>query len=164
MRQIFFALVALAVMQVSASADSVDFTFTLVCPTCFYPGGSPAELITTPLGGGDYLVTSLSGTVGGFPASLAPAGTVSNGSGDFNDNILYYDTPTPTSYFDYKGLGTSIDGNTSDIACSLGCFVIYPDTPSDLHPITSLSVSETPLPAALPLFAGGLGMLGFCSA
>ena len=87
MRQIFFALVALAVVQVSASADSVDFTFTLVCPTCFYPGGSPAELITTPLGGGDYLVTSLSGTVGGFPASLAPAGTV-HGSG----------TSTTTSY------------------------------------------------------------------
>jgi hypothetical protein len=138
----------------------VDFSLSLYCPTCSYNGASPAELVTTPEGGGDYLVTSVTGTLGPFTVSLAPTGTVSNGFGDFNDNILYYDTPVPTSYFDSMGLGLSIGGNGADIACGVGCFVIYPDTPSDLHPITSLSVSQTPLPAALPLFAGGLGMVG----
>jgi hypothetical protein len=143
-----------------ANAANVDFTITIVCPTCLYPTNPPGELITTPLGGGDYLVTSQIGTVGGFPVSVAPVGTISNGFGGFNDNILYYDTPTPTEYFDNMGLGDLIGGNAVDIACGLGCFVIYPDTPSDLHAITSLSVSQTPLPAALPLFAGGLGMVG----
>jgi hypothetical protein len=164
MRNLWLALtglIALVSLQVSgAEAASVDFTITIVCPTCLYPTNPPGELITTPQGGGDYLVTSVIATVGGFPVSLAPVGTVSNGSGGFNDNILYYNTPTPTEYFDTMGLGQLIGGNPTDIACGVGCFVIYTDTPSDLHAITSLTVSQTPLPAALPLFAGGLGGLG----
>jgi hypothetical protein len=164
------ALTALVGFQVprAYAVPQVDFWFTVDCPTCLYSGGPPGLLITEPHGPGKYLVTSMVGMIGPFTASVATVGTVPGAPGYFNDNILYY-PPIPAMsffdvFFDLGGLGINVGPNPTDVLCStsVGCAVGYPD-PSAIdgyyHPAT-ISISETPLPAALPLFAGGLGALG----
>jgi hypothetical protein len=97
-----------------------------------------------------YLITGISqGTlepVGYFAAQGAPG----------NDNLLYFPS---SSAFDSQGL-TFLDAYTFNLYCTAvnSCFV-YGGTFNPAT-FTVTEVTATPLPAALPLFAGGLGALG----
>ena len=155
MRKRWLALIALVGFQVpGANASTVDFDVTVSCPTCIITSGTITD-VTTPLGGDRYRITSILGDLGGFPVTLLAPGTYLA-----NDNILYF-PPTP-ALFDVFGVGMSIDGEDTKVACIFtACGVIYPDpnTIAGIHPAT-FTVTQTPLPAALALFATGLGALG----
>jgi hypothetical protein len=84
------------------------------------------------------------------------------------DNLLFFPPGAPGAIFDSEGLGMTIGGLPNDLACGLsglsgaGCAVLYPDNaaPSGtIHPAT-FTLTPTPIPTALPLFATGLGVLG----
>jgi len=153
MRKIWLAVIALVGLQGSgANATTVDFFTSYSCPTCLIPSGN-GELITTQESAGVYLITSFVGTDGGFPVTVAPVGTIFA-----NDNLLYF-PPTP-AFYDNRGLGLIVDGHATDSFClGVSCAVAYPDPNGYFHPST-IEVSQTPLPAALPLFATGLAVTG----
>ncbi len=123
---------------------------------------------------GGYDITSISGTITG-PSSGAITGLLSNpnqpnqgtyyaGSYGWNyDNVLF----SGAVPFDNNGLlfsfGTDVLANLYSVGSS---FYLSVDNPSSFwNPgdVGTLSVSDppaTPLPAALPLFATGLGLVG----
>ena len=150
-----------------ASATTYDVTFTGL-------NFDLSAVITTAnsldaLGG--YDITGISGTVTGL-TSGAITGLLSNpnqpnqgtyyaGSYGWNyDNVLF-----PGSVpFDNNGLlfsfGTDIVANLYSVGSSFYLSVDNPSSfwnPGDLG---TVSVSATPLPATLPLFATGLGLVG----
>jgi hypothetical protein len=69
----------------------------------------------------------------------------------------------------FTGTGTFISGPTEhdvpfSLAYTAGSYDVYIELTSDPDPDNSISltgVSTTPLPATLPLFAGGLGFVGY---
>jgi hypothetical protein len=95
-------------------------------------------------------------------AAAAPLLTA-DPAGLFNDNLLYTTSP----FVDALGFGfTTPDGVQWSVWNSGWCnnsvtggayFCEFPPDPAGT--VTSYQVSETPLPAALPLFATGLGAL-----
>ncbi|MGB6489627.1 MAG: PEP-CTERM sorting domain-containing protein [Steroidobacteraceae bacterium] len=106
--RVFAAVLFAAPMVSQAGTFDLNFTGT-------YPGGSPGSisgavvLTGTSLGGGDYLITSASGTINGESASLATGilcstdsttlmqcgGSTING---FPDSIAYYGTANSNGY------------------------------------------------------------------
>jgi hypothetical protein len=160
----FAALVALVGVRVpEAMAATVDFLVSFDCPTCLVPISS-GVWTTTSEGGGSYLVTHAP-----FTTILSTGSSLSPPLVATNDNLLFYPGANP---FDEGGVAaypTSLGINYTFVdACGAlgpgfnGCAVEYPDANAIdgyIHP-TTVSVTPTPLPAALPLFAGGLGALG----
>jgi hypothetical protein len=98
---------------------------------------------------------------------VLPVGSTGNPFNSLtNDNHLLF-PPNPGPY-DLNGLALSVDGLASLVACLAAvCGVGYPDPNNTspevidhfIHPAT-FTVTQTPLPAALPLFATGLGAMG----
>ena len=152
------AAVALIALQApKANAASVTFELSSIdgCPTCIFPSAS-FELVTTPEGGDKYLVTSVIGDVGGFPLTLLPPNSFQK-----NDNLLFYPS---LPIFDQHGISFLLDGADVNEACysTTFCSVNYydPNAPLNyIHPATG-TLTPTPLPAALPLFATGLAVTG----
>ncbi len=153
-----------------AHASTYDVTFT----------GSNFDLsavITTAnsldaLGG--YDITGISGTVTG-PTSGAITSLLSNpnqpyqgtyyasGYGWNYDNVLF----SGAVPFDNNGLlfsfGTDIVANLYSVGSSFYLSVDNPSSfwnPGDVGTLSASDPPATPLPAALPLFATGLGLLG----
>jgi hypothetical protein len=169
MRKFWLALtglIALVSLQVSgAKAATVDFDVTFNCPTCLDPGGTPVVFQTTPEGGGSYLITGVAGETILTPGSSPSPPLVAT-----NDNLLFY---PGTPAFDAGGFAAyptplGIAFTFVDACGALGpgfngCAVEYPDANAIdgyIHP-TTVSVSATPLPAALPLMAASLSAMGF---
>ncbi len=150
---LWVASIALIAFQVpSANATPVvDFDWSYTCPTCGtdYTSGT-GEYITTPEGGGVYLITSIVVFTGG-PLSLLPVDSYLS-----NDNLLYYPgTPYFYDAFGFAGVGS---GTTFDVSCtSDGC---VSTTATAVSPIT-LTVSPTPLPSTWLMLLGGFVGLGF---
>ena len=70
--KIWLAVIAVVGLQGSgANATTIDFDVTVSCPTCIFTSGTTTD-VTTPLGGGEYLVTSILGTIGGFSSNPGP--------------------------------------------------------------------------------------------
>jgi len=85
--------VALFAVPMAAQANTFDLNFTGA-----YPGGSPGSisgdlvLTGTSVGGGDYLITTVSGTINGEPASLAAGGLcVANCGGGSANGFPFYE-------------------------------------------------------------------------
>jgi len=76
-----------------------------------------------------------------------------------NDTLLNGAVSDAGAYLVQIGLGTSADAGPGQVAYLGLSDRPYPGTDFDFQDLT-LSVTATPLPAALPLFAGGLGALG----
>jgi hypothetical protein len=152
-----FALTALVGLQV-AGANASTFDVSIDCPSCggAFGAGFPTSVdLTTSSASSPYLVTGVSvGTLEpvGYPAS----------QGGGTDNLLY----SPAAFaFDTQGLTFSDPGfNPINLFCSAtfsgtsSCWVYSGAFEQATFTVTD--VSATPLPAALPLFAGGLGALG----
>ena len=164
MRNLWLALTALiALFGLQApNANAVpmqDFELDSNCMTCLSTHGETL-LTTIPQGGGSYLITAAVGL------TILPTG--SSPLTPSNDNLLFHPA---TSVFDQGGWVAYPTGFPSSLAfldaCGSftgfsGCAVIYSDPHAIdgyIHPAT-FSVTPTPLPAALPLFATGLGALG----
>jgi hypothetical protein len=172
------AIVSLAILGFSsvgaANANTFDWSFSAYsgneCP-CVSGSGT---LIATDEPGGMYEVTSMTGTVNGAAIELAPVGTVAGQYGS-NDNVIFYPEAPWDSFVDEGGLAWEVVGGTQigDLigfqlhnptgASDACCYLDYYAGPSGNNALESLSfspVTATPLPAALPLFATGLGGLG----
>jgi len=84
--------VALFAVPMAAQAATFDLNFTGA-----YPGGSPGSisgdivLTGTSLGGGDYLITNVSGTINGEPASLAAGSLCVENCGNSTNGFPVYE-------------------------------------------------------------------------
>jgi len=124
-------VVILLTLPMATRAGTFDLSFTGT-----YPGGSPGSisgavvLTGTSLGGGDYLITSASGTINGESASLAAGVLCSTNSttlascygsstiNGFPDYIAYYGTANSNGYvYDnvyYTGAAASANDGALD--------------------------------------------------
>ena len=75
------------------------------------------------------------------------------------DTLLNGDVSDAGAYLVQIGNGTSANAGPGQVAYLGLSDRPYPVTDVDFQDLT-VSIQETPLPAALPLFAGGLGALG----
>ena len=162
MRKLWLALIALIGLQVphASAVPVVDFHVTGYCATCAL---KPVDAYfgTTVDGGGVYTIFE------GIGLTVLPTGT----SPTNNDNKLFY---PETNVFDAQGFAAYFKGGgPTDYfvdACGAlgvgfsGCAVLYPDSSAlDGYiqpPMFTVTNTPTPLPAALPLFATGLGAVG----
>jgi hypothetical protein len=179
-------LIAMIAFNVSgASAAEVEFDWSITSPgsSTELSGSGTLEATETTSTSGVYLVSSFSGTVNGDAVALIPAGV------DLaNDNLLYFPATSNTApngtacgtacQLDDNGLAFSVSngtggevnifefGNPMNTNCDVGggaaeCGQNSGDFPGSTTFSASLAtVSATPLPAALPLFATGLGAMG----
>jgi len=123
---------------------------------------------------GGYDITGISGTVTGptggaitnliFNPSQPYQGTYydpKTGLGWYYDNVLFAGSTIP---FDNNGplfdFGNGIVGNIYSAGSTFYFSVTNPSSLYNPGDVGTVAVSETPLPAALPLFASGLGALG----
>jgi hypothetical protein len=151
------AAVAFALAAGEASATTFDWTITV---GGFSGAGTLDANPTTT--SGVYSVDFLSGDVNGVSVSLLTPDTL-NG----NDNLIFY--PGDPNFVDVGGIGALVNGvdyalyyqpNADSCGEARYCLVGL----NGFGPVSAdFSISETPLPAALPLFAGGLGMIGMMS-
>jgi hypothetical protein len=167
--------------MVPASAATLTFDWTLTSTASAALGGVPSPgsgTITVTTGIGGDTVTAITGALGGETITgLAPTGTLFN-----NDNLLFPIGTTfrgppvvsgTTSYvsasdLDTKGVAVTTALGTFDI------FSAYVPNATDVTPgnnydefgptgfgVGTFALTATPLPATLPLFAGGLGFVGY---
>jgi hypothetical protein len=161
MLKLLAALIASLSLSVSNSnAATVDFITEIFCSTC----GAPdvvSEVITTPLGGGEFRVTSVIPISGLGNATVTVPAVNAGGVFGSNDNILLF--PPSPGLWTANGLGNIVDqGLPTELSALLTCAgsdceVTYGGVS---HHVDRFTVTPTPVPAALPLFATGLGALG----
>ncbi len=164
---LWIASIALIAFQVPYANATTFYTGA----TCLSYCGLNLTLDTTYEGGGEYLVTSITATV---PVTVLAPGSVENplpsavvGFPVYNDNILYYPAVLFPGYsvpapWDYQGISFAIGGTDWNIACypaSYNCGITNLSVPA-FQSFTSGFINETPLPAALPLLATGIGAMG----
>lgn len=158
MRKLFLGTIALLALQVQGASADVDFDLTVTCPTCGVSGGT-SVLVTTPQPTpGEFLVTDILGGVGGLPASIIAPGGVAGISGK-NDNLLFF--PANPAFFSLGGLGTSVGGLPTDLACNgsnSACAVLYSGI---THGVTNIAVTPVAVPG--PMLGAGLPGLIFAS-
>jgi len=174
--RVLIATCVLALTIGAANAATFNWTYTSVATLCGDESSCGTESgsgsLTTSAAG---LINQFTGTFDGFTIiAVQPVG----GYGS-NDNVLNSSEP----YLDSSGVSFQVsdpaltaDGGVFDIAivsyytdgsmpgCSVAdCYGTFNDSYSILNStgdFTISAVSATPLPAALPLFATGLGAMG----
>jgi hypothetical protein len=116
---------------------------------------SGSGILETDVAIGPATVNSFDGTIGGhtITALLLP-GSIGN-----NSNILY--ALSPGIELDVFGISFSADGSYYNIYYSTSASkeVLIGPIPS-IGVFSVYELAETPIPAALPLFASGLGLMG----
>jgi hypothetical protein len=173
------ALVPLAAIATPVTAATLTFDWTLSGPSPSL-GGVPSPgsgTITVTTGTGSDTITGITGDIGGDPITgLAPLGTL-NG----NDNLLFpvgttfTGLPVTTSTTPYVS-ASDLDQHGFAVTTAAGTFDIFGAYVPNATDVTAgnnydeigatgfgvgtFALTATPLPAAFPLFAGGLGMIG----
>jgi hypothetical protein len=170
----------LAATAVPANAATVTYDWTLTGPSPSL-GGLPSPgsgTITLTTGTGSDPIDAITGTIGGdMITGLAPVDT----SFTDNDNLLF---PIGTTFTGPPSVasGTSyvsssnIDPKGIDVTTTAGNFLIFGSFAPNSTDVTSgnnysedgptgfgvgtFALTATPRPAALPLFVGGLGVMG----
>jgi hypothetical protein len=162
-----------------ASAATITYDWTLTAPAASFGGfdWDGSGTITVTIGSGSDTITAITGTVtngtitdpitglatsGSFDNLLFPIGTTFSGP-----PVVTGGSYVSSSDLDTSGLGFTIAGGTIDV------FGGYEPNSTDVTPgnnydeigpggfgVGTFALTATPLPAALPLFAGGLGMIG----
>jgi hypothetical protein len=184
MKTKLLGLLALVPLLGLSPANATTFDWSISSPYTYVQGSG--TLTATNEGGGEYLVTSISGSISascaGNPCKpqldqivgLLPIDAIETYDLD-NDNLIYYDV-TPQ----YSSIAMKV--GTPNVCGVIGCgFIILgygseDDDPGGVGyyinvvnngqgPLLSFSLSmddasAAPLPAALPLFATGLGAMG----
>ena len=166
-----------------AFAATLTFDWTLTGPSPSL-GGLPSPgsgTVTVATGTGGDTITAITGTIGGNAITgLASVGT----SFTDNDNLLFpigttfTGPPWATNGVSYVS-ASDIDSHGIDLTTAAGNFLIYGFYEPNSTDVTSgnnyaedgptgfgvgtFALTPTPLPPALALFAGGLGMIGLIS-
>ena len=172
---ISFAVAAVATgafLAVASPAGAATYEFSYTAVDGSFSG--QGDFITTFITGNQtspFLVTDVTGFANNGNGLSAITGTSTYASAD---NLLFFPSTPTQAYTDITGISFSTVGagdfnlyfNSGDNPLYPG-FVGYGRISSSLDPGGStagtqiqLSVSATPIPAALPLFTGGLGVLG----
>jgi hypothetical protein len=145
------ALVPLVLALSGGAASAVTFDWSTSAPS-----GS-GTFTATDDGSGIYTITAITGTFdGGTITSLVPPGLGLGG----NDNLLFYPS---SAQLDTHGISFGDGGSEFNIFYDT--FYIYQEAfggvaASGFIATFTASPSVTPLPAALPLFATGIGAMG----
>jgi hypothetical protein len=157
-------VVALSVALGSANGNATTFNWSITGN-----GISASGSLDANPSGSSYLVDAIAGTLSGQPVGLLSVGAYTN------NNLVY---PAGPQFLDFDGLGFSVNGSLYDVyydpsatgtySCGVvGYCLLGPGNPSnpsgfsDPTQVVDFSLTAaTPLPAALPLFATGLGGLG----
>jgi hypothetical protein len=166
MRRLLLAVIALVGLQVPGAhaigVEPTDFDLTIVCPGCALDSIS---LPSNPI----LLETTFVESESGYNLYSIFGGSVtvlSSDGFDGNDNYLYYPgyPANGGAPFDNAGLSFSFNSGDYNLFCDVGpaCFIYYAtiSDPQTLSATFVVNAATTPLPAALPLFATGLGGLG----
>ncbi len=137
-----------------AHADTYTFTLTGAYNLSFELPSNPTVTYSDP---GTYFATFPTG--GSFPVGTTLSFATSSDDGGFG----YYSSGPA---FDLTGSDADpvqlFSGDVSSPTILLGNYTLFDFNGQSNLRITE-DVSATPLPAALPLFAGGLGIVGFLS-
>jgi hypothetical protein len=152
-------------------AGTPDVTFTTTAPLNFASGGAytideflassgPFTYLTGATHGGDTLLNTLFNFTGTVSVTQNETFTVGHDDGLtlVINGVHVIDAPGPTGFATTNFTWTGAAG-------TYAFQLVYGEccgAPGDLSVSLPL-VSQTPLPAALPLFAGGFGLLGFFS-
>jgi len=136
----------------ASAAPCVTFSWTTSGPD-----GSGCFTATND-GGGQYTITAISGTFDGgtITSLIAPGGYAEN------DNLLFY--PATPGQVDFDGFSFLEGTDQINIFYNDISGDYYIDQSFEIEKITldgfAASPVVTPLPAALPLFATGIGAMG----
>jgi len=172
-------LVATGVTPASAATLTFDWTLTSTASAALGGVRSPGSgTITVTTGIGGDTVTAITGTLGGVTITgLAPTGTLFN-----NDNLLFPVGTTFTGPPIVSGTHSYVSASNLDtkgvaVTTALGTFDIFGAFVPNATDVTAgnnydefgptgfgvgtFALTATPLPATLPLFAGGLGFIGY---
>jgi hypothetical protein len=173
---ISFAVAAVATgafLAVASPAGATTYEFSYTAVDGSFSG--QGDFITTFITGNQaspFLVTDVTGFANNGNSLSAITGTSNYASAD---NLLFFPSTPTQAYTDITGISFSTVGagdfnlyfNSGGNPLYPG-FVGYGRISSSLDPSGStagtqvqLNVSATPIPAALPLFTAGLGVLGF---
>jgi hypothetical protein len=132
-------------------------TYTVSGPTGIPTGGASYA-------GGDEFISVPVGNFNNSPYQVDPAGLAFTVNGSNQAFDIYYWYGGGETGFSCKGPGGLITGGGPNALCMVGPGLLGGDGAYDplveLTSFTVTPVSATPLPAALPLFASGLGALG----
>jgi hypothetical protein len=138
-----------------APAIAVTFDFSYFSTNTPGLSGS-GEFTATSLGGGEYQLTGITGFGGNNDIAITSLSSYAAA-----DNILFYPTQP---FVDFGGISfNTADGDAWNIYWNGYYGVLDFNTNPVGYPNSvtiDFSVTETPLPAALPLFAGGLAAWG----
>ena len=171
----------IAMGMAPANAATLTFDWTLTSTASPALGGVPSPgggTITVTTGIGSDAVTAITGTLGGVTITgLAPIGTLFN-----NDNLLFPVGTTFTGPPVVSGTHSYVSASNLDtkgvaVTTALGTFDIFGSFVPNATDVTAgnnydefgptgfgvgtFALTATPLPATLPLFAGGLGLIGY---
>ena len=148
----------------STGAEATTYSFDL-------------SLSASPISVTDAVLTSTVDNSGVYTISGA-SGTIVDGATDYTitgisgyvgaDNLLSSTTP----YVDASGISLVANNGPSILDFNISSYIFRTTTGFAVYyqindgtatstDFSALDVTSTPLPAALPLFAGGLGMVGF---
>jgi hypothetical protein len=123
------------------------------------------DLLGFSFSDGRQTLTSADATPTLFSVSTDPAGTITGWGITVEKGNVPFDSQNPAAYFGIDTRSSLTDSGKIDV-CAVEAGGICSDRNDDvggrfLAPgIWSVSESAVPLPAALPLFAAGLGALG----
>jgi len=158
-----------ALAPLSAGAVTLDWSVSGL--------GSGTITATTPGVAGVHTATGITGTFQGSGLTLLPANSWGG-----NDNLVYYPvsaSPTGLNLLDFDGVSFSYNGGkgvgnlygyttgaTPGSCCTVAAYQVKYNsqnsgkTTHGTVASASVSVAATPLPASLPLFAGGAAVVG----
>jgi hypothetical protein len=148
------AVIGLALLA-PVPANAVTFDFSYFSTNTPNLSGS-GEFTASFIGGSEYQLTGITGFGGNNDTAITSLSGYAAA-----DNILFYPTQP---FVDFGGISfNTADGNAWNIYWNGYYGVLDFNTNPIGYPNSvtiDFSVTETPLPAALPLFAGGLAALG----
>ena len=159
MRTLFRFLAVASALSLPLASHAATFTLSFTDSS----GSNSVSLTGNATGtAGQYLITSVSGTIDGLNATLLAPGTYPSNDSP-NDNLLFY--PAAPAYLDFSGLGFEL-GTTKfydlyDIGGTTYAEISGPSsTTSDVDEspalVSNLSVTATPEPSSIALLGTGL--------
>jgi hypothetical protein len=148
------AAAVILIAPIAASAATFDFSFDTLT------GYSGSGVFTSSDVSSPFHITMVSGFVSDPNVNMGVASAITGIDTTFDspNNLLSYPVPPALTYLTGNGISFDTASAKYNLAWD-GGDGIY-ELNQSIFIFGNFTVTETPLPAALPLFAGGLGVLG----